>query len=42
MSSVRPTRDIRIIATAALALAWFTLPLAFSILLFAKLAEITD
>lgn len=42
MSSVPPTRDIRIIATAALALAWFTLPLAFSILLFAKLAEITD
>jgi len=41
VSSVPPTRDIRIIATAALALAWFTLPLAFSILLFAKLAEIT-
>ena len=42
MSSVPPTRDIRIIATAALALAWFALPLAFSILLFVKLAEITD
>jgi len=42
VNSVPPTRDIRVIATTLLAIAWFTLPLAFSILLFAKLAEITD
>jgi uncharacterized membrane protein YdjX (TVP38/TMEM64 family) len=42
MNAVPPTRDIRVIATSLLALAWFTLPLAFSILLFAQLAMITD
>lgn len=35
-------RDPRIVASAVLAAAWFTLPLGFSVLLFASLGELTD
>jgi uncharacterized membrane protein YdjX (TVP38/TMEM64 family) len=38
----RPSRDPRLVATAALALAWFTLPLGFSIVLFAYLGQVTE
>lgn len=40
--SDRPARDPRIVATAALALAWFTLPLGISLVLFAYLGEVTE
>ncbi len=40
--SERPARDPRLIATAALALAWFTLPLGISLVLFYYLAEVTE
>ena len=40
--SDRPARDPRVIATGALALAWFTLPLGFSIVLFTYLGAVTE
>lgn len=41
-TAVRPRWTPRLVGTAALALAWFTLPLGFSILLFAWLGEVSD
>lgn len=37
-----PPRDPRLVATGLLAAAWFTLPLGFSVLLFAHLGEVSD
>lgn len=37
-----PPRDPRLVAAGVLAAAWFTLPLGFSILLFASLGEVSD
>lgn len=38
----RPRVDAHVIASGALALAWFTLPLAFSVLLLANLGAVTE
>lgn len=38
----RPGRGPRVVGSAILAVAWFTLPLAISIYLFASLGEVTD
>lgn len=37
-----PRADLRVVASAALAIAWFTLPLALSFVLFARLGQVTD
>ena len=42
LQAPRPGRGMRVVGSAILAVAWFTLPLGISIILFAYLGEVSD
>jgi len=42
LQAPRPGRGVRVVGSAILAVAWFTLPLGISIILFAYLGEVSD